>query len=365
VASPTATAATTATPSEPAATSSATTSASPSAAAGAPVEIVIGGGTETPANGLAAAAVRLQRPTDIAFDPDGSIWIVDGNAGMLIHVLADGTLADVTGGLLGPAGVAVTPNGTVYVADRGNFRIVKYDGNGGFDVAAGDAHQSGYAGDGAMFSKALFSQPTDLSSDVAGNLYIDDWSNQRVRWVDAATDMIDTLAGTGTAGFSGDSGPAKDAQINSPRAIAADPSGARLLIADSANQRLRGVDMATGQIDTIAGKDGSSGVYDPALGGADVPLVRLSAVAVDASGNIYLPVFWGNKGLTLERLDPNGQLTLLAGGGATTAAGTAPLDFSFPDILCLATDPASGDLLACSPDGVVYRLPVGSTVARP
>jgi hypothetical protein len=67
----------------------------------------------------------------------------------------------------------------------------------------------------------------------------------------------------------------------------------------------------------------------------------------------------------LERLDASGQLTLVAGAGTTTAAGVAPLDFSFPDILCLATDPASGDVLACSPDGVVYRLPVGAPVAGP
>ena len=361
----TATGATTPSPSEPAATSSATASASPSAAAGAPVEIVIGGGTETPANGLAASAVKLQRPTDVAFDPDGTIWLVDGNAGLLIHVLADGTLADVSGGLLGPSGVTVVPDGTVYVSDRSNWRIVTYDGSGGFDVAAGDLHQSGASGDGGPFKRALFAQTMDLTSDGAGNLYIDDLFNQKIRWVDADTDVIDRLAGTGTAGFSGDAGPAKDAQVSSPRAIAADAGGSQLLIGDSANQRLRRVDLATGQIDTIAGGDGVPGHFDPLLGGSDIPLTRLSAVALDDAGNIYLPVFWGDLGLTLERLDPSGQLTLVAGGGTTTAGGVAPLDFAFGDILCLATDPSTGDVLACSPDGVVYRLPAAPPVAGP
>lgn len=299
----------------------------------------------------------MQRPTDLAFDPDGSIWLVDGNAGMLIHILADGTLADVSSGLLGPSGVTVVPDGTVFVSDRANYRIVTYDGNGGFDVAGGDLHVSGASGDGGQFKRALFAQPLDLTSDGAGNLYIDDMFNQKVRWVDADTQVIDRLAGTGTAGFSGDGGPARDAQVNSPHAIAADAGGSQLLIADSVNQRLRRVDLATGQIDTIAGKDGQTGPYDPTLGANDVPLTRLIAVALDGSGNIYLPVFWGDKGLTLERLDPSGQLTLVAGGGTTTAAGVAPLDFAFRDILCLATDPASGDVLVCSPDGAVYRLP--------
>ena len=271
-ASATATAATTPSPSEPVATPSATASASASPAAGEAVEIVIGGGTQTPANGLEASAVRLQRPTDIAFDPDGSIWLVDGNAGTLIHVLADGTLADVAGGLLGPSGVTVMPDGTVYVSDRANWRIVTYDGNGGFDVAAGDLHQSGASGDGGPFKRALFAQTMDLTSDGAGNLYIDDLFNQKIRWVDAGTNVIDRLAGTGTAGFSGDAGPARDAQVSSPRAIAADAAGSQLLIGDSANQRRRRVDLASGQIDTIAGGDGVPGHYDATLGGTDIPL---------------------------------------------------------------------------------------------
>jgi sugar lactone lactonase YvrE len=266
--------------------------------------------------------------------------------------------------MLGPAGVTVTPDGTVYVSDRGNYRIVSYNGHGGLDVAAGNLHQSGSSGDGGAFGHALFAQPLDLASDGAGNLYIDDAFNQKVRWVDVETNVIDRLAGTGTAGFSGDGGPALDAEISTPQAIAVDVDGTELLIADSANVRLRRVDLITGRIDTIAGTGGGSVNYDPNLKGSTLPLGRIAAVAVDGAGNIYLPVFWGNMGLTLMRLDASDALTLLAGGG-TGSAGSPPLQFALPDVLCLVPNPQTGDLLLCGSDGRIYNIPGAATVAGP
>jgi trimeric autotransporter adhesin len=339
----------------------------PSGSASAPpasgeIQVIAGGGPDAPANGLAATAVRLLRPLDVAFDPDGTLWIVDGNAALLLHVLADGTLADVTAGALNPSGVTVTPNGTVYIGDRGNYRIDSYDGQGGLDVVAGDTHFPGSSGDGGPFGQALFSQPTDIVSDAAGNLYINDLFNEKVRWVDAETNIIDRLAGNGTAGFSGDGGPARDAQINAPQALAVDRDGTQLLIADTRNQRLRRVDLIGGTIETIAGTGGPSGTFDPALTAASVSLARLSALALDGAGNIYLPLFWGDKGLVIERLAPDGQLTLVAGGGTTTSGGVAPLEFLIQDVLCLEVNPATGDLLFCAPDGHIYSVPA---VARP
>jgi sugar lactone lactonase YvrE len=300
----------------------------------------------------------------MAFGPDGTLWIVDGNLGVLLHVLADGTLADVTSGMLGPAGVTVTPDGTVYVSDRGNWRIVSYNGHGGLDVVAGDSHFSGSSGDGGAFGHALFAQPLDLTSDAAGNLYIDDAFNQKIRWVDVETNVIDRLAGTGTAGFSGDGGPALEAEISTPQAIAVDVDGTELLIADSANVRLRRVDLITGQIDTIAGTGGGSVSYDPTLKGSTLPLGRIAAVAVDGGGNIYLPVFWGNMGLTLMRLDATDALTLLAGGGAG-GPGSPPLQFALPDVLCIVPNPQTGDLLLCGSDGKIYNVPGAGTAAGP
>jgi sugar lactone lactonase YvrE len=303
------------------------------------------------------------RPTDLAFDPDGTLWIVDGNAGLLLHVLADGTLADVTDGMLNPSGVAVVPDGTVYIGERGNYRIDAYDGHGGVRVVGGDEHFSGSSGDGGLLGKALFSQPSDIVSDGAGNLYIDDLFNERIRWVDADTNIIDTIAGNGTPGFSGDGGPATDAQISAPAALAIDQGGTQLLIADTRNQRLRRVDLASHEIASIAGGATQSVIYDPSLSGAALPLVHLSALALDGAGNIYLPVFWGDIGLTIERIDPTHQLTLVAGGGAARTPGVAPLEFAIQDVLGLAINPTTGDVLFGSPDGVVYS--ISATVAGP
>jgi sugar lactone lactonase YvrE len=327
------------------------------------VKGIVGGGTAAPANGLAATSVRLMRPTDLAFDPDGTLWIVDGNAGLLLHVLADGTLADVTAGLVNPSGVTVVPDGTVYIGERGNYRIDAYDAQGGVRVVGGDKHFSGSSGDGGPLGKALFAQPADIVSDGAGNLYINDLFNERIRWVDAETNIIDTIAGNGTPGFSGDGGPATDAQISAPAALAVDQAGTQLLIADTRNQRLRRVDLASHVIVTIAGGATQSVRYDSTLTGAALPLVHLSALALDGAGNIYLPVFWGDLGLTVERIDPTGEPTLLAGGGASHTPGVAPLEFAFLDVLALAVNPTTGDVLFCSPDGVVYS--ISATIAGP
>jgi hypothetical protein len=341
-------------------------SASASAAAGGLVESVAGGGTDAPANGLPIAAVALQRPVAIAFAPDGTWWVVDANAGMLLHVLADGTLSDVTGGLGTPSGVTVTPGGKVYLSERSNYRMSIYNGHGGVDVAGGDEHVSGSSGDGGPFNKALFAQPTQVVSDGAGNLYINDLFNEKIRWVDATTNVIDRVAGNGTTGFSGDNGPAKDAQISRPLSLVVDAGGTQLVFGDGGNARLRSVDLSTGEISTIGGTgSGSVVAFDPTLTAKQTALIHLSALAFDNGGNIYLPVQWGDLGLTIERLAPDGTLTRLVGGGANEGAGSGPLDTQLGDVLCLGVNPANGDLLYCAPDSHIYNVPGAAAVAGP
>ena len=341
-------------------------SASASAAVGGLVESVAGGGTDAPANGLPIASVALQRPVAIAFGSDGTWWVVDANAGLLLHVLADGTLADVTGDLGTPSGVTVTPVGKVYLSERSNYRVSSYNGHGGVDVAGGDEHLSGSSGDGGPFNKALFSQPTQVVSDGAGNLYINDLFNEKIRWVDATTNVVDRIAGNGTTGFSGDDGPAKDAQINRPLSLAVDGGGTRLVLGDGGNARLRSVDLSTGEISTIGGTgSGSAVAFDPTLTATQTPLIHVSALAFDNGGNIYLPVAWGDLGLTIERLAPDGTLTRLVGGGANAGAGSGPLDTQLGDVLCLGVNPANGDLLYCTPDSHIYNVPGAAAVAGP
>ena len=144
---------------------------------------------------------------------------------------------------------------------------------------------AGYSGDSGAATGAELNQPYGIAMDVVGNLYIADYYNNRIRKVDAATGAITTVAGNGNQGYSGDGGPATGAELYYPDGVAVDAAG-NLYIADAYNQRIRKVTAATGVITTVAGNgaafdsgDGgpaiSAGVYNP------------YAVAVDAAGNMY------------------------------------------------------------------------------
>ena len=321
------------------------------------MELIAGGGTQAPANGLAATEVLLQRTSGAAVAADGSIWIVDVNLILLMRIASDGRLSNVTRNLYGPEGVTVAADGTVHVADRGGYWVVSIDGSGGVDRVAGAPLNAGFRGDGGPARRSLLWQPYDVAAVADGDLYIADTTNQRIRVIDAATGDIDTIVGTGIPGFSGDGGPAIDAEVYGPQAIAVDQAATVLLIGDTVNQRLRRVDLATGIITTIAGTGTGAVAYDPALTGAQTPITRIAALAMDSVGNAYFTVFWGDRGHIIMRLDPTGTLTPVAGGGATAAAGVDALDFALPDVLGLSIDPNTGALLICGADGKVWRIP--------
>lgn len=276
---------------------------------------------------------------------------------LLMRIGPDGTLSDVTNDLYGPEGVTVAADGTVYVADRGGYWVVSADGSGGVDRVAGAPLNAGFRGDGGPARKSLLWQPFDVAAVANGDLYIADTTNQRIRVIDAATGDIDTVVGTGNPGFSGDGGAAIDAEVYGPQAIAVDQAGTVLLIADSSNYRLRRVDLATGLISTIAGTGTGAVAYDPALTGPQTPITRIAALAMDSLGNAYFTVFWGDRGHIIMRLDPTGALTPVAGGGSTATPGVDAFDFALPDVLGLSIDASTGALLICGADGKVWRIP--------
>src|SRR5262249_35624860 len=135
-----------------------------------------------------------------------------------------------------PWGVSVDSSGNLYVADLWNYRLRKISTSGSVSTAAGDGLFS-YSGDGGQGAKAELNGPLSVALDGAGNLYIADTQNNAVRKV-APSGVITTIAGTGTAGFSGDGGSAVAAQLNKPQAVAADASG-NVYISDSQNNRVR------------------------------------------------------------------------------------------------------------------------------
>jgi streptogramin lyase len=174
--------------------------------------------------------------------------------------------------------------------------------------------RKGYAGDGGPALQADMNEPYELRFDKAGNLFIDEMQNHVVRRVDAKTHIITTIAGTGTAGFSGDGGPAAAGQLRQPHSIAFDAQG-RLLICDIGNHRVRRVDFGTGNIDTWLGNGEGKPTPDGApLAGTPVNGPR--AIAPAANGVFYLALREGNA---VYRVDTT--FTRVAGTGVSGYEG--------------------------------------------
>jgi uncharacterized protein (TIGR03437 family) len=234
-------------------------------------------------------------PYSVAVDSSGILYIAD-YINRRVRKVSDGVITTVagsgTGGFSGdggpatsarmyfPTGVAVDRDGNLYIADSGAQRVRKVS-KGVITTVAGNG-ATGSGGDNGPATTAQFNNPMGLAVDAAGNLYIADWWNHRVRKVSGG--VITTVAGNGTLGFSGDGGPATSAQLNYPYGVAVDAAG-NLYIADRENNRVRRV--SGGVITTVAGNGtgGFSGDGGPA---ASAELSYPEGVAVDSAGNVYI-----------------------------------------------------------------------------
>ena len=329
------------------------------------VEVAAGGGLADPAADGSAMDARIQHPTGLAVAADGTIWIVDSSAGTLLKVTPDGLIHVQASGMTGPQGMCLTSDGRPYVADRGANSVVTSNGKGGMKAVAGDEFHADFRGDGGPAKKAWLSQPYDVACDAAGNLYIADTTNARARFIDVQTGEISTIAGNGTQGFAGDGGPATDAELTNPQAVAVDPAGTVLYIADYGDSHLRRVDLTTGIITTVLGSGAGAVAYDPNLTALQVAPTRLIAVGLDAQGNVYVPVFFTDKGQMVMRVDPTGHLSIAAGGGTSSDIGVAATDFRLPSVEALEIEPTTDALLIASNDGRVYRVPGVATPVSP
>ncbi len=209
--------------------------------------------------------------------------------------------------------MAADSAGNIVIADAGNNRIRKVDVFAGIISTIAGTGERSYAGDGGPASEAMLSFPDDVAVDRAGNVYIADGGNNRIRKVDAFTGIISTIAGSGERGYAGDGGPATEAGLNSPGGVAVDDAG-NVYIADGGNNRIRKVDAFTGIISTIAGtgEQGYGGDGGPATG------ARLNfpgSVATGAGCRLYIADAENHR---IRVLTPNPALE--SGGCASDAA---------------------------------------------
>jgi streptogramin lyase len=192
-----------------------------------------------------------------------------------------------------PFGVVRGPDGALYFCEYGGMRVRKITPDGKIHTVAGNG-QTGYTGDGGSALEATFNKPHEIRFDKSGNLFIVDMVNHAVRRVDAKTQVITTFAGTGKPGYSGDGGPAAQAQFKQPHSIQFDPSGEQLYIRDIGNNVIRRVEMKTGTISTFAGT-GKPGATPDGAPIAGTPLKGPRSIDFDKKGNLWLVTREGNQ----------------------------------------------------------------------
>ena len=276
-----------------------------------------------------ATSAALNEPGGIDVDSLGNLYIADFLNSRIRKVTPAGVITTVAGtgvpGFSGdggsataaqlnfPSGVEVDPAGNIYIADTSNHRIRKVTPAGVISTVAGNG-SSGFSGDGGPATAAGLWFPLGVTLDAAGNIYIADSYNNRIRKLTPAG-VITTVAGSGGDGFSGDGGLATAATLTQPSGMFVDPAG-NLFIADRLNQRVRKVTPA-GTISTAAGN--GIGGYDsdggPAVGAA---LFYPSDVVVDFNGNLYIADQGNHR---TRKVTPAGIISTVAGNGTAGFSG--------------------------------------------
>ncbi len=276
-------------------------------------------------DGVPATAAAFD-PFSLALDKDGNVYISDQSNNRIRKIsVATGMISTVAGSgsygfsgdggtataakLASPAFVSFDSAGNMFIADQDNNRVRKVGPDGVIGTVAGTG-----VGDGGPATSAFLNRPSGVAYDALGNIYVADSEAHRIRKV-APDGLITTLAGNGTAGFSGDGGPASDAQVASPYAVALDQGG-NVYIADSLNYRIRKISL-DGTIRTIAGT-GTEGLTGEAGMATSARIGLATNIAVDQNGTVYFNDLSANR---VRKVTPAGIINLVAGNGNETFGG--------------------------------------------
>ena len=286
-------------------------------------------------NGPALNA-RLNRPRGIHKNSAGNVYIadrsnhqiryVDAVSDNIYAVAGVGTVSGyncnncnpLTARLDSPQGVFIDGSGNVYIADTSNHIVRKVIAGGNIVNVAGTPGTQGSSGDGGAATSARLRSPGDVALDNAGNIYIADTGNCKIRKVDAVTSFISTYAGTGTCGYNGNGGSATSTRLKSPRQLAFDSAG-NLYVADTSNNRIRKIDKITGIVTTVAG-GGAGGDGGLAV---NAQLNAPEGIAVNQFGTLYIADSSNNR---IRKVDAaTGIISAHAGTGSQGNTGDGGL----------------------------------------
>ncbi|WP_136152987.1 T9SS type A sorting domain-containing protein [Flavobacterium sangjuense] len=289
----------------------------------------VAGSTQGFADGPVATA-QFFSPLGVAVDAGGNLYVADGWNNKIRKITPAGIVSTLAGSTQGfsdgaggsaqfyhPFGVATDTAGNVYVADTENNKIRKITPAGVVSTLAGSGTCGFLNGSGAT---AQFCSPTGVVTDATGNVYVADLINHRIRKI-TPTGVVSTLAGGATYGFADGSGTA--AKFNAPRGVTIDAAG-NVYVADSENNKIRKITPA-GMVSTLAGS--TVGFADGT--GSAAQFYYPFGVATDPAGNLYVADAYNNK---IRKITPTGVVSTLAGStqGFADGAGVSA-QFHFPE----------------------------------
>ena len=284
-------------------------------------------------NGPATAA-ELNGDWGLAVDSAGDLFIVDGannvvrevvkTTGDIITVAGNGTAGykgdngpATAAELNAPNSVSVDSAGDLFISDQGNNVIREVVQATGEIITIAGNGTAGYKGDNGPATAAEINSPRGISIDASGDLFIADWGNNVIRELVATTGDIITVAGNGTAGYSGDNGPATSAKLNAPNFVAVDPAG-NLFIGDANNNAIREVFKATGDIITFAG-NGTAGYKGDNGPATAAELNGPLGVAFDSVGDVFIAD--DHNDVVREVVKATGDIITVAGNGTAGYSG--------------------------------------------
>ena len=326
-------------------------------------------------DGGQAINAEMEAPESIAVDSAGNIYIPDSDVGVVRKVIAStGVIATIAGTgtqgysgdggpatsaqLNNPMAVAVDAAGNVYISDQNNNRIRKVDASTGVITTVAGTGTADYSGDNGAATSAALSSPEGIAFDGAGNLYIADTENSVIRKLTVSTGIITTVAGNHSWGDSGDGGPATSAAFFEPTGVAVDSAG-NLYISDGGDSIVREVAASTGTISTVAGNRsiGYSGDGGPAT---SAQLQCPFSIAVDAAGDLYIADYSNSRIRFVT--SATGIITTVAGTGVAGYSGdggpATSAELNIPH--GVATDTAGNFYIADSGNHVVRVVGGGS-----